>query len=109
MNIKKAQKLVREHLEKTGYAKSETTPTHAFLHLVEEIGEVSRIILHKETKRGQFKNSAKPGDISDEVADIFWQTLKLASYLKIDLEQSFIDKLEKNRGKNKKRLNKKNN
>ncbi len=99
MNIKKAQKLVREHLEKIGYTKSETTPTHAFLHLVEEVGEVSRILLHQQTKRGKFKNTTKPKDLNDEVADIFWQTLKLASYLEIDLEQSFIDKLEKNRKK----------
>ncbi len=99
MNIKKAQKLVREHLEKIGYTKSETTPTHAFLHLVEEVGEVSRTLLYKETKRGKFTNATKPGDIEDEVADIFWQTLKLASYLDIDLEKVFIDKLKKNRNK----------
>jgi len=99
MNIKKAQKLVKEHLEKIGYTKSETTPTHAFLHLVEEVGEVSRTLLHQQTKRGEFANATKPKDLNDEVADVFWQTLKLASYLEIDLEQSFIDKLEKNRKK----------
>ena len=101
MNIKKAQDLVYEHLVKIGYTKSETTPSQAFLHLVEEVGEVSRILLHQETKRGKFANSTNPGIIEDEVADIFWQTLKLASYLKIDLEQSFINKLEKNRQKGK--------
>jgi len=63
----------------------------------EEIGEVSRVLLHQETKRGKFANTTDPGVIEDEVADIFWQTLKLATYLKIDLEQAFINKLEKNR------------
>jgi len=101
MNIKKAQDLVYEHLVKIGYTKSETTPVHAFLHLIEEIGEVSRALLHKETKRGKFVSTTNPGVIEDEVADIFWQTLKLASYLKIDLEQAFINKLEKNRKKSK--------
>ena len=101
MNIKKAQDLVYEHLVKIGYTKSETTPVHAFLHLIEETGEVSRALLHKETKRGQFV-STDPGEIEDEIADIFWQTLKLASYLKIDLERAFINKLEKNRRKSKK-------
>ncbi len=99
MDIQKAQKLVKEHLEKIGYTKSETEPGHAFLHLVEEVGEVSRTLLHKETDRGDFNNSTDPEDIDDEVADIFWQTLKLASYLDIDLEQAFKDKLEKNRNK----------
>ena len=100
MNIRKAQDLVYEHLVKIGYTKSETTPVHAFLHLIEEIGEVSRALLHKETKRSKFI-STDPGEIEDEVADIFWQTLKLASYLKIDLERAFINKLEKNRKKSK--------
>jgi NTP pyrophosphatase (non-canonical NTP hydrolase) len=34
-------------------------------------------------------NTTEPGEIEDEVADIFWQTLKLASYLDIDLEECF--------------------
>ncbi|MFA5050860.1 MAG: MazG nucleotide pyrophosphohydrolase domain-containing protein [Patescibacteria group bacterium] len=101
MEIKKAQNLVYKHLVKIGYTKSETTPVHAFLHLIEEIGEVSRALLHKETKRGKFANSTDPGIIEDEVADIFWQTLKLASYLKIDLNKAFVDKLKKNRNKSK--------
>lgn len=99
MEIKKAQDLVYEHLVKIGYTKSETTPVHAFLHLVEEIWEVSRVLLHKETKRWAFANGSNPWDIKDEVADIFRQTLKLASYLEIDLGQAFEDKLEKNRNK----------
>jgi NTP pyrophosphatase (non-canonical NTP hydrolase) len=101
MEIKKAQDLVYEHLVKIGYTKSETTPVHAFLHLIEEIGEVSRVLLHNETKRGKFANTTDPGIIEDEVADIFWQTLKLASYLKIDLDKAFADKLEKNKNKSK--------
>lgn len=99
MKIKKAQKLVKEHLEKIGYTKIETTPIHAFLHLIEEIGEVARAILHKETKRDKLFVSTKPQELENEVADIFWQTLKLASYLNIDLESCFIKKYEKNKAK----------
>ena len=69
------------------------------MHLIEEVGEVSRVLLHKETKRGIFTNSTDPGNIEDEVADILWQTLKLASYLDMDLEQAFTKKLEKNKNK----------
>ena len=99
MQINEAQKLVREHLEKIGYDKIETTPVHAFLHLVEEVGETSRSLLHKETNRKSLPVTTKPSDIEDEVADILWQTLKLASYLDIDLEKAFANKLEKNRKK----------
>jgi NTP pyrophosphatase (non-canonical NTP hydrolase) len=103
MEIKEAQKLVREHLEKIGYTKIETTPTHAFLHLVEEIGEVSRSLLYSQTPRGSaIANTTKPSDLEDEVADIFWQTLKLASYLDMDLESAFKNKFEKNKAKSKK-------
>jgi len=101
MEIKQAQKLVKEHLEKIGYTKIETTPTHAFLHLIEEIGEVARTLLHKETKRDFLPIATEPKDIEDEVADIFWQTLKLASYLNIDLESCFLRKYEKNKAKSK--------
>jgi NTP pyrophosphatase (non-canonical NTP hydrolase) len=101
MDIKEAQKTVREHLEKIGYTKIETTPVHAFLHLVEEVGEVSRTLLHKETNRASLPVTKKPSDMEDEVADIFWQTLKLSSYLGIDLESAFLKKYEKNKAKKK--------
>lgn len=39
MEIKQAQKLVKDYLEEIGYTKIETTPIYAFLHLVEEVGE----------------------------------------------------------------------
>ncbi|MBW6451600.1 MAG: MazG-like family protein [DPANN group archaeon] len=48
------------------------------MHLVEEVGEVSRTLLYKETERVNFKNNTDPGKLEDEIADIFWQTLKLA-------------------------------
>ncbi len=101
LEIKEAQQIVHNHLKNVGYLEIETTPTHAFLHLIEEIGEVSRILLHKETKRGSLAYTTEPPAIEDEVADIFWQTLKLASYLDIDLEESFLNKYEKNKAKSK--------
>lgn len=101
MTVKEAQDLVFAHLQKIGYTEIEITPTHAFLHLIEETGEVARSLLHKETKRGELANTTEPSDLEDEVADIFWQTLKLASYLNIDLETSFLKKYEKNKAKGK--------
>ena len=99
LEIKEAQKQVHDFLVEIGYTKNETTPTHAFLHLVEEVGELARTILHKETKRKEFTNATNPQEMKEEIADIFWQTLKLASYLNIDLESAFLEKFEKNRNK----------
>lgn len=99
MRIRKAQEAVVEHLEKIGYTKIETKPEHAFLHLIEEVGETARSLLYKETDRGRVFNKTNPKELEEEIADIFWQTLKLASYLKIDLEDAFIKKFEKNKNK----------
>jgi len=96
MTIQEAQKKVYNHLKEIGYLEIETTPLHAFVHLIEETGEVARALLHKETKRGNLPFTTEPSEIEDEVADIFWQTLKLASYLDIDLESAFENKYQKN-------------
>jgi len=93
--------LVKQHLEKIGYTKIETTPIHAFLHLVEELGETARALLHKETNRKPVSFTTKPSKLEDEVADIFSQTLKLAEYVNIDLEESFKKKYKRNREKSK--------
>ncbi len=100
LEIKEAQDLVYEHLEKIGYTESETESTHAFLHLVEEIGETSRSLLHRETERGDFANRTDPGVLKEEVGDVLWQIMKLASYLDMNLEEAFEEVLEKNRNKN---------
>lgn len=99
MDISQAQELVYEHLEKIGYTESETEPMHAFLHLVEEVGETSRSLLHKETERGDFSSQTDPEVLKKEVGDILWQTMKVASYLDIDLEEAFKEVLKKNRNK----------
>ena len=99
MEIKQAQKLIKDYLEEIGYTKIETTSVHAFLHLVEEVGETARSLLHKETKRDSLHISTEPKELKEEVADIFWQTLKLAVYLDMDLESCFLDKHEKNKAK----------
>lgn len=101
MDIREAQRLVREHLERIGYTKIETSPSQTFLHLIEEVGEVSRALLHRETKRESLPVTTKPPDLRDEIADVFWQTLKLSSYLDIDLEEAFMEKYEKNKAKSK--------
>jgi len=101
MTINEAQKEVLKHIQTIGYDKIETDSLHVFLHLTEEIGEVARSLLHSRTNRGSLPVNSEPGDLCDEVADVFWQLLKLASYLDIDLEDAFVDKFQKNRDKNK--------
>ncbi len=98
MHIREAQQKVFSYLKEIGYANIETNAEHAFIHLVEEIGETARALLHKSTERSKF-HCSEPAELEEELADIFWQTLKLASHLNIDLEQAFIKKFEKNKKK----------
>ena len=56
------------------------------LHLVEEVGEVCEAIRENQSKE-EFEN---------EIADVLWQLNKLCWIHKIDLEEVFLKKLEKN-------------
>jgi len=56
------------------------------LHMVEEIGEVCEAIREKQPRE----------DFENEVADILWQLNKLCWIHKINLEEVFLRKLQKN-------------
>ncbi|WP_186646623.1 MazG nucleotide pyrophosphohydrolase domain-containing protein [Fluviispira vulneris] len=91
--------LVNEHLGKIGYYKIEKTPEHAFMHLIEEVGELSRALSYEFTDRKSLKKNAQEESVSDELADVFWQVIKLSLYLKIDLNEAFCNKYRKNLAK----------
>jgi NTP pyrophosphatase (non-canonical NTP hydrolase) len=59
------------------------------LHLVEEIGEVCESVREKQSRE----------DFEGEVADILWQLNKLCWIHKINLEEVFLKKLEKNKNR----------
>ncbi|MBL7021732.1 nucleotide pyrophosphohydrolase [Patescibacteria group bacterium] len=60
--------------------------TEVVLHLVEEVGEVCEAI--REDDREELK---------DEIADVLWQLNKLCWINKLDLEEVFLHKLNKNK------------
>jgi len=101
MHIRDAQTQLAEYIDEIGYREVEKTPAEAFLHLVEEVGETARSLLHSGTARGKMSNTTVPKELEEEVADVFWQTLKLAVYLDIDLEGAFEKKFAKNRARGK--------
>lgn len=59
--------------------------------LMEEVGELSRIIVRKYGEQS-FKESDKGKDLADEMADVFWVLLCLANQTGVNL----TDALEKN-------------
>lgn len=56
------------------------------LHMVEEVGEVCEAIREKQSRE----------DFENEIADILWQLNKLCWIRKINLEEAFLRKLQKN-------------
>lgn len=62
--------------------------------LMEEVGEVSRIIARKYGEQS-FKESDKSADLGDELADVLWVLLCLANQTGTDLEAAFRKNIEK--------------
>lgn len=59
-----------------------------------EIGETANLV--KKSVRGDFRLSDIKDDLSEEIADIFIYLIKLCIQLDIDLEKSYLAKMEKN-------------
>lgn len=86
--MSKLQDLIREFERARGWHR--VRPEDTFLHIVEEVGEISRELLG----RVGYKDSA--GDLASEVADLALLLYKLADQLGIDLEAAALQKLTEN-------------
>lgn len=59
-----------------------------------EIGETANLV--KKSVRGDFKLESIKEQLSEEIADIFIYLMKICIQLDIDLENSYLNKREKN-------------
>ncbi|MBX9735064.1 MAG: nucleotide pyrophosphohydrolase [Chitinophagaceae bacterium] len=62
--------------------------------LVEEVGELSRIMVRKFGEQS-FKESDKKTDLADEMADVLWVLLCLANQTGVNLTEAFQKNMEK--------------
>ncbi len=62
--------------------------------LTEEVGEVARIMAREYGEQSQ-KNTDKPQDLADELADVFWVLICIANQTGVDLTDAFKKNLEK--------------
>lgn len=62
--------------------------------LMEEVGELSRIIVRKYGEQS-FKESDKNKNLADEMADVLWVLTALANQCGVDLEQAIKDNFDK--------------
>jgi len=68
---------------------------HLVVCLVGELGEFANIL--KKVVRGDLTFEAARAGLSDELADVFIYLVKIASQTNIDLEASFLRKLDDNK------------
>jgi NTP pyrophosphatase (non-canonical NTP hydrolase) len=62
--------------------------------LMEEVGELSRIMVRKYGDQS-FKNNEADQSVEDELADIFWVVLCLANQMNIDLTEAWQKNMDK--------------
>ncbi len=92
MEIKEAQKLVDQWIQTVGVRYFNELTNMAML--TEEVGEVARIIARRYGEQSE-KESDKPKNLGDEMADVLFVLICLANQTGVDLEEALQRNLEK--------------
>ena len=92
MTLKEAQQLVDQWIKDYGVRYFSELTNMAML--VEEVGEVARIMSRKYGDQS-FKASDKEVDLGDEMADVLFVLICLANQTGIDLDEAFRKNIEK--------------
>ena len=92
MEIKQAQEIVDNWIQTTGVRYFNELTNTAIL--MEEVGEVARIIARKFGEQS-FKKSDEEVNLADEMADVFFVLICLANQTGIDLTDALEKNLEK--------------
>ena len=76
--------------------------------LMEEVGELARIMARKYGEQS-FKKNEQKTELADEMADVLWVLVCLANQTGVDLNEAFLLNIEKKtlRDKNRHKANKK--
>jgi len=108
MTIKQAQQIVDQWITTTGIRYFNELTNTAIL--MEEVGEVARIMARKYGEQS-FKKSDEEVNLADEMADVMFVLICLANQTGIDLTEALKKNLEKknvrdaDRHKNNKKIN----
>lgn len=92
MEIKEAQKLVDDWIQKYGVRYFDELTNMAML--TEEVGEVARIMARRYGEQSE-KESDKNKDLGDELADVIFVIFCIANQTGINLETYIKNNLEK--------------
>ena len=94
MGLKDFQVQVAEYDELSGW--SDDNAGHITLHMMEELGEVSRHITRHE---GYKKEAFEKDELAQELTDILYLTFKLANKFGVDLDDEWEIMWERFKGK----------
>lgn len=92
MTIKEAQLEVDKWIKKYGVRYFSELTNLAIL--TEEVGELARVISRTYGEQS-FKESDMSKNMSNEIGDVLWVLICIANQTGIDLEESFLNSIEK--------------
>ena len=92
MNLKNLQIIVDNWIKEHGVRYFDELTNMA--QLTEEVGEVARIISRKYGEQS-LKENEELSDLGEELADVLFVLICIANQTGVDLESSFIKKLDK--------------
>jgi NTP pyrophosphatase (non-canonical NTP hydrolase) len=104
MTLTEYQKQIDDILQ--GYEKPYWEPLSNLARLIEEVGEVARILNHEYGDKPK-KPDEKPDDLSDELGDVLWSVICLANSQGVNLEDTIVRSIEKLTVRDKDRFEKK--
>jgi NTP pyrophosphatase (non-canonical NTP hydrolase) len=93
MHIREYQLWLQAYDEARGWDK--ISPSHSFLHLVEEIGEIARQVEYLEGYRDAENADEVRGNLAEELADAATFLYKLAYQCGVDLEDALRANMSK--------------
>lgn len=84
-NLSRLQEEVAAYDQKYGWGNDRES--HIALHMMEEVGEIARQLLRLE---GYKKEPFDKRNLSEEIIDLLYLTVKLANKADIDLEKEWV-------------------
>jgi NTP pyrophosphatase (non-canonical NTP hydrolase) len=100
-----AQADLRRFLDERGWYPSDTEGRYyTTIHMMEELGEMARVITHLESRRAEVQQTRqaevlKLEELKLELGDVFCHVLKIAEAYGLSVEECFRQTMAKNRKK----------
>jgi NTP pyrophosphatase (non-canonical NTP hydrolase) len=105
VTIDVAQADLRQFLDERGWYPSDTEGRYyTTIHMMEELGEMARVITHLESRRAEVQETRqaevlKLEELKIELGDVFCHVLKVAEAYGLSVEECFLKTMAKNRKK----------